>query len=121
MPLQCRNQFWPSLEESAGKLCLECGVLLQCRNQFWPSLEEVVGKLCYSVHAYLDGGAVDPGDDDEGLGAAEGGVLVVVGTGTHALVRVGHHLVQQEPRDVQQHHQHDDHADLHLNTAKLAD
>ena len=74
-----------------------------------------------SVHAYLDGGAVDPGDNDEGLGAAEGGVLVVVGAGAHALVRVGHHLVQQEPRDVQQHHQHDDHADLHLNTAKLAD
>ena len=26
MPLQWRNQFWQSLEEGAGKRCLECDV-----------------------------------------------------------------------------------------------
>ena len=25
MPFQWRNQFWPSLEEGAGKRCSECG------------------------------------------------------------------------------------------------
>ena len=65
---------------------------------------------------YLDSGAVDPRDDLEGFGAAEGGVLIVVGAWPFVLVGVGHHFVQQEPRDVQQHHQHDNHADLHLET-----
>ena len=27
MPPQCRNQFWQSLEEGAGKRCSECAVL----------------------------------------------------------------------------------------------
>ena len=32
------------LEESDGKLCSDCGMPLQWLNQFWPSLEEGAGK-----------------------------------------------------------------------------
>lgn len=61
---------------------------------------------------YLNGDAVEPGDDDECLAGAEGGVLVGVMVG--ALLRFKHHLVQHEARDVQHRHHRDDHTDLYL-------
>ena len=38
MPLQCRNQFWQSLEEGAGKRCLECGGATEDFNRRFPEI-----------------------------------------------------------------------------------